>query len=124
MYIAAVHTPHAHQTHPSPRSRELAGQLRAAIAAYRRDHPKLTTSEIVAALHSVRELEVAAAAGTRPVHPVRVVSTILLAFAAVGATIWLLNANKHGEPLVWPLIALTLPAAIVVVIAFTLWRDR
>ena len=142
MFIPAVHAPLLHRTHQAPRSRELAGHLRAAIAAYRRDHPKLTTDEIAAALQSVRELEIAAAAGAHPAHParpthaqlpaspapapaaVRIVSIVVLGMAIFGAFIWLLNSVKHGNPFVWPALALALLTSITAIIAFTLWRDR
>ena len=138
MFIPAVHAPLLHRTpqaHQMPRSRELAGHLRAAIAIYRRDHPKVTAEEIVAALQTVRELEdpTAAAAAGKPVPPahdapptpaVRLLLIMLLGLTAFGATIWLLNSNKYGAPLVWPTFALALTAAVGAIVAFTLWRDR
>lgn len=127
-----------------PRSRELAAQLRAAIASYRRDHPRLTSEEVAAALHSVREQELSngVAAPAHPTGPnrpaqaalpaqaaqdapgVRVVLLLFVALASFGSLIWLLNSNKHGNPLVWPALALALAASIAAIIVFTLLRDR
>ena len=105
--------------HTNARTRDLTTALRATIATFQAEHPKLTPDEVRGALQAVTP-------GTRntPARRAAMIATALLGvgiFAMVGSTA---EARNQGRPMPWILIsAILLPCVAIVVVLWLRTRN-
>lgn len=111
MYIPAQHT--------NARTRDLTAALRATIATFQAEHPKVTPDEVRAALQAVTP-------GTRntPTRRAAIIATAVLGvgiFAIVGSTA---EGRNQGRPMPWILImSVLVPCVATVAVLWLRARD-
>lgn len=102
------------------RSRELEARLRAAIADYTKANPKVTRTEIAAAVHALRVFDEDDSRQRRKVAVLATAAAALIAIMLGG----LANAHDRGRSLYIPLVGLAVVGVLLGTVGFLKWRDR